>query len=861
MLVGKRRVLFVAASLGPASSLWGPFDQTVYDCEFDLDQAACSLCAGTRIGLDWRPIPPSCIYHTDGCCKHDGFEYFAKASLAKYHVGRVTSFFYPHNDAIMWLGSEAHKSIAAPGRCVWNEDWSVEVARCQILPPPPPSPPAPPGSPPPPAHPPSRPPAPAVPAPPFKPPPSPPRPPPLPRPCPPPSPMPPGAVDFSADSSIAWPTSNQKSWGGHSDKSSQAYYGGASDQTGNYTPPAIPIEPSGDGVLDDYNALAQLYVATGGSGWTISSGWMTGTNVCSTGWQGAICGPSDPDPVCDAGEACGLCLQAIQYPNLECPPNAELQVMANCMAASAGELCEADGECGTDDSIDNCGTPKGYDVYRKMVLPVNVTRRVIRLVLPDNGLTGVLPPHLALASHLQKIELGQNSLSGSLPTQLALLTSLHTLALHDNRIDGTLPSVLFSKPTWLGATCGGHLGRQDTNCGPPSVYLNNNAISGSLPSELGSLRSTAVSFYCGDGSISAASPSTDGFDYCAETTKCPCGPCCYCSCQVPRGLERLMLHRNRLSGVLPSQLGLVELAVPASERPFEHGRTTSRLSGRLHELSLDGNVLSGVLPPTLGNLTALHELRLQNNLLSGTVPNSIRLNESWPLTYGVQGPGGDGVPSELGVSKLRLLALTNNRLSGSVPPSMVECTALVDLHHTLKNNLLSGSTPLEWAGHMGAEQRFQATTSPGGITYEGADIPPVQRLREFRVDVAAVDHADGGPSFRVFESRDACTFSPNVNFRCARPDGEVGRGGGTSFLDTGGLRRCERSFTQPTFPGFDTVVPLSREYNHDTTHEGPSYTTPGPSHVGGQWARTPKRWEADEHDSPLGAATEQGLPG
>ena len=45
----------------------------------------------------------------------------------------------------------------------------------------------------------------------------------------------------------------------------------------------------------------------------------------------------------------------------QCPPEEELEVMANCKEVACGELCEGDGECDTTD-IDNCG---GYDVYRK----------------------------------------------------------------------------------------------------------------------------------------------------------------------------------------------------------------------------------------------------------------------------------------------------------------------------------------------------------------------------------------------------------------------------------------------------------------------------------------------------------------
>ena len=154
--------------------------------------------------------------------------------------------------------------------------------------------------------------------------------------------------------------------------------------------------------------------------------------------------------------------------------------------------------------------------------------------------------------------------------------------------------------------------------------------------------------------------------------------------------------------------------------------------------------------------------------------NTVRVNESWPNSHGVRGPGGAGVPSELGYSRLRFLSLENNRLSGSVPPSLVPCVALVDLHRTLQHNLLSGSTPLELAGHTGASQSFHSELVDS-VMQEGADIPEYMRLRKFRVDLPAVD-ATSEPSFATFESRDACLWSPNVLLRCAPPNGAAGQG-------------------------------------------------------------------------------------
>ena len=76
----------------------------------------------------------------------------------------------------------------------------------------------------------------------------------------------------------------------------------------------MSLTPSGDGVLDDYTALIQLYVATGGADWSLKTNWFSGTDVCNSGWQGAICGPTAHEPDCDAGLECGLCLKVIAYP-------------------------------------------------------------------------------------------------------------------------------------------------------------------------------------------------------------------------------------------------------------------------------------------------------------------------------------------------------------------------------------------------------------------------------------------------------------------------------------------------------------------------------------------------------------------
>ena len=81
-------------------------------------------------------------------------------------------------------------------------------------------------------------------------------------------------------------------------------------------------------------------------------------------------------------------------------------------------------------------------------------------------------------------------------------------------------------------------------------------------------------------------------------------------------------------------------------------------------MALDGNGLSGPIPPELGGLPALEELRVENNDLSGPVP-----------------------PELGGLASLRGLGLTGNpRMSGPLPP---ELTSLGRLER-----LLAGGTGL-----------------------------------------------------------------------------------------------------------------------------------------------------------------------
>ena len=140
-------------------------------------------------------------------------------------------------------------------------------------------------------------------------------------------------------------------------------------------------------------------------------------------------------------------------------------------------------------------------------------------------------------------------------------------------------------------------------------------------------------------------------------------------------ITEIYLIGNNLSGEIPAALG--EL-------------------GHLEGLYLARNDLSGSIPAELGNLSSLRTLMLFDNELTGAIPYQLGNLGYLEEIHLDRNQLSGSIPSQLGnLENLRRLHLTVNELSGSIPASLGNLTNLQQL--SIAANDLTGSIPAEIA--------------------------------------------------------------------------------------------------------------------------------------------------------------------
>ncbi len=254
-------------------------------------------------------------------------------------------------------------------------------------------------------------------------------------------------------------------------------------------------------------------------------------------------------------------------------------------------------------------------------------------------------------SSIRVLDLGGNQISGSIPEEIEQFISLDTLGLDDNMLSGTIPSKL------------GNLSSLK------SLDISGNEFSGSIPSELWNL-TNLISLGISDIDLPVNLPPEIGNLI---------------------NLEYLDVSDNELITDLPDELwslsNLKSLNLSDTDLEGPIPSVIESFSNLIH-LDVSDNDVTGSIPEELWNLTNLEYLDVSDNEISGDlaseIGNLVELKELNLMDNNFSG----GLPSELwDLTKLEVLDLSDNLFSGAIPSELGNLDSLQYLY--LDNTLLS----------------------------------------------------------------------------------------------------------------------------------------------------------------------------
>ncbi|XP_059310733.1 receptor-like protein EIX2 [Lycium ferocissimum] len=309
-------------------------------------------------------------------------------------------------------------------------------------------------------------------------------------------------------------------------------------------------------------------------------------------------------------------------------------------------------------------------------IPINIGHVMTKLQVLDlsgNAFTGSIPYSITKVKKLLRLDISDNHLSGKLPDWWYELQQLHVIDLSGNNLSGGIPPSV---------------------CSPPSLFwlrLSRNNLFGELPKSLRNCKSL-LTLDIGENKINGTIPVWFGESLLSlqklrMTGNMIDGRIPPQLCQLS-SLQILDLSHNHLEGSIPSCLGSLRafksvkfykwlpnyyrfsyVFTPKMELVKKGTKMTYTFTlDQVNLIDLSCNSLHGEIPTEIINLSALGTLNLSWNQLSGRIPKDIG-----------------------SMQLLETLDLSSNHLSGSIPLSMSSITSLS--HLNLSHNNLSGPIP------------------------------------------------------------------------------------------------------------------------------------------------------------------------
>ena len=192
------------------------------------------------------------------------------------------------------------------------------------------------------------------------------------------------------------------------------------------------------------------------------------------------------------------------------------------------------------------------------------------------------------------LTLWDNGLKGPIVPDLGDLAALELLGLGDNELNGVVPAALASANALTG------------------LWVDNNLLSGAIPSSFLELSELRVLDFSGNEELCI--PGTVRFNEWADSVSLVSGPDC-----SEADAEILRVFHERTGGSFWTNSDGWFADAALSEW---HGVETDTI-GRVTGLGLSRNGLSGELPESLSELSALVKLDVSGNILAGALPATL----------------------------------------------------------------------------------------------------------------------------------------------------------------------------------------------------------------------------------------------